>query len=1317
MTRNMIMNKRVLNGISGMFLMLAVSLGTVKHTAAQCTVELFATQNPLNCSSQVAVAATASEPVQTWTYYLDGQEVGNTNSLLLNLTPGEYTVTVLVVTTQNCTAIDDITFTVAGNPLQVDAGQDILACQEQTLLSVDINSTNPYEVNWYPPQFLSNPETEAPLVIQNVTNQWFIVDVQDLITGCINSDTLYVTQQNPVFDSLDLCTGQAIIDLGPGANTYDWQSWNDTSGNNNPLTYPLTQQAITVTQPGQYYAVADFPECGALTSIITVEVCQSCDSYFTYNSQIQQCGMFYEFVAGSTTQIASYNWDFGDGTTSTLTQPTHFFTPGQNGIYTVTLTTEDVNGCVNTTTQQVAATVGVGLSVSNDTVACQEAAYMEAFAFGGSGNFSYQWFPQTGLSDPYSAVTHASGVHNQSYIVEVTDVITGCTLGEEITVSSYEANFDTIYLCGDSVELDLGPGADFYNWTPYYNEDFETQSIWVDQTGDYFAYANFPGCGALTSIFPVVECPSTCTSSISNGGITYQNCGTYINLIGNYSSPIDSAVWNLGNGTVLFDDGTGIPTQFYEGGNYLVELTAYHTGGCVSTTSYGLTLLTDITAEINSEDTIACAGQLFLNATASGGGGQYTYYWPLSGSTTPNEVFGITQNQWVTVEVFDTFTGCSASDSIYVYANTEINETVEMCQPSVPLSVDPGSLFYNWSYTDEFGNTTNLTEQSNELEATNLGTYTCFTYYSGCLQVDHTFEVVLCGTACNSDFIAVPNPTQCGSLYDFAGQNFSHPVDSVVWEFGDGTTYVDMGGGTAHQYGLGVFEATMTSYHVTGCVSSSSVSIDVTNGVSVELMNDSVACSGTLIPFYTITGGSSNYSYNWSPASVMDNPAASNPVVEISQNTWIHLELTDTQQGCIAVDSLFVYANAPINDSLQLCTDSVLLVVDPGSEIYQWTFTDVSGNNSQIQDFDHEVYASEPGHYICFTYYQGCNGVTHSFVVEECAQVGDDVWPGDANSDNIVTNSDALYLGLAFNQTGPVRPAATLNWIGQPCPDWVFNFAQNNENLKHADCDGNGIVNFDDTLAIDFNYLNTHNKFEGLSAGGNPPIWVEATPDTVGLEHAIDIVIHLGTADMPIDSLHGVAFSLTFNETLVTENGFAIDFGNNVLGTAGSDVLTFQKNFFNDGALDLAITRTTLENFEGYGPLVHGRIVTTDNLSGVHDLEIGVSNAFAITASEIEVALTAIPDTVTIDPNKVGIVAPVELDVTIYPNPTNGLIRIVGVNTGDITVLNSLGQTVHTDVLQSTNQTIDLSRLPGGVYVLHLRTDKATATRRIRVIH
>ncbi|MCB0755718.1 MAG: T9SS type A sorting domain-containing protein, partial [Flavobacteriales bacterium] len=981
--------------------------------------------------------------------------------------------------------------------------------------------------------------------------------------------------------------------------------------------------------------------------------------------------------------------------------------------YEVVLTTINSDGCTAVYSETI--TVG-GLSIlmSNDTVGCQQEAYMEVFATGGSGDYSYEWFPQTGLSDPYSALTYASGVHNQNYLVEVTDNVTGCTVGGDVTVSSYVFHNETLFLCDDSVLIDLGPGADFYNLAPL-SFDQQQQSVWTDDTGTYVFYAQFPGCGAITSVFDIQECPSTCSSSISNNGLTYQNCGAFINLIAGYSSPIDSAIWDLGNGTVLFDNGSGIPTQFFEGGSYIVELTAYHTGGCVSTTGYSIILLTEIAAQINVEDTVACAGQLFLNTFATGGGGQYAFYWPLTGSTTSNTVVSVTQNQWVTVEVTDTYTGCTTADSVFVYANQQVNETVQMCQPSVPLSVDPGSLFYNWSFTDLSGNTSSLPEQSNELEANELGTYTCFTYYSGCLGVEHTFEVVNCGTVCDVFFQYTYNPQNCGQWYAFFASPASG-IDSLVYDYGDGTTFTTNGISGNHYYGAGTYTVTVTAYHTSGCVSDYSETITINNGLSVALIEDTLACNGTLFLSYNLTGGSGNYTYEWWPAALMSSPTSANPQMTVQYDTWVDFMITDTQSGCIAVDSMYVYANEAVNETLQLCNDSLQLELNAGSMVYNWSYTDQFGNTSQLQNFGHEVWVDEPGTYICFTYYSGCNTITHTFIVEECV-ANDDVWPGDANSDNIVTNSDALYLGLAFNQTGTTRPAATLNWIGQPCPDWVFNFAQNNVNIKHADCDGNGIINFDDTLAIDFNYLNTHNKFEGVSGGGNPPLWVEATPDTVGLEQAIDVVVHLGSADQPIDSLHGVAFSLTFNEAFLTENGFSLDFDNCALGTAGSDVLTFQKSFFNDGAIDIAITRTTLQNFQGYGPIVHARIVTTDNLSGLHDLPIGVSNAFAITASETEVPLTTIPDTVVIDPNKVGIVDPVELDVAIYPNPTNGLINIVGINAGNVIVLNSLGQTVHSESLNSGNQSIDLGNLPDGVYMLRFNTEEASAVRRVRVMH
>lgn len=1073
-----------------MILMLAIGLGTLNEAAAQCTVEVFVTQNPGNCSSQVAIGSTASGTVQSWTYYIDGNIVGTNSSSFVNLQPGTYVASVVVITDQNCTAADDFSFTVAGSPLIVDAGADVISCQQQATLSVNVNSTNPYLVNWYPSQYLDDPTSEIPTVTENVDDQWFIVDVVDTVTGCVNSDTIQVTQQIPLIDTLNLCTGSATIDLGPGAAAYNWQQFTDTAGNTVALNYPSTQQAITVTEPGEYLIIADYVECGALTSVVTVEACQfNCFNAFTQQTITQdQCGDIYEFVSTGTGALTSWSWDFGDGTTSSFPSPNHVFT---TGTYEVTLTTTNSDGCTAVSSQTYTSNNGLSLTMSNDTIGCQEEAYMEVFPSGGSGDYSYSWTPTQGVfSDPTQPIFYVEGVHEEVYHAYVTDNVTGCVRYDSVKVSSYDMNTQTLDLCTGTALIDLGPGATAYHWLSFedtlgnsspLNYLTTQQAINVQEPGTYFAYADFPNCGALTSLVTVVACSN-------------QNC--------------------------------------------------------------------------------------------------------------------------------------------------------------------------------------------------------------------------------YSDFITVPNPQQCGSLYDFAGQNFSSATDSVVWDYGNGETYTDNGGGEAHFFTGGVYVVTMTAYHLSGCISTSSQTITVNSGVTIELIEDTLACNGMLQLNHTISGGSGGYIYDWYPQAAMNSPTVPFPTMTVTADGWVEVHLEDTQTGCTAVDSMYVYANAAINETLQLCDDSVLLAVNPGSQVYNWSYTDEFGNTTQLQTFGNAIYTDEIGTYICFTYYSGCNTVTHSFVVEECATQNDDVWPGDANSDGVVTNSDALYLGLAFNQTGPNRPAATLNWVGQPCPDWTFNFAVNNVNLKHADCDGNGIINFDDTLAIEFNYLNTHNKFEGVSSGGNPPIWVEATPDTVGLEQAIDIVVHLGSVDQPVDSLHGVAFSLLFDQSLFTQNGFTVDFDNCVLGTAGNDVLTFQKNLFNDGVLDVAVTRNTLENFQGYGPIIHARIVTTDNLSGVHDAAFGIGGVVAITASETPVELSSIPDTVVIDPNKVGIDERGLENILIYPNPATDVLNITGlVGSGTVSVLNTMGQEALAVVFQNSDRIVlNLSELTSGVYLVQIRTANSISTRKLRLI-
>ena len=57
---------------------------------------------------------------------------------------------------------------------------------------------------------------------------------------------------------------------------------------------------------------------------------------------------------------------------------------------------------------------------------------------------------------------------------------------------------------------------------------------------------------------------------------------------------------------------------------------------------------------------------------------------------------------------------------------------------------------------------------------------------------------------------------------------------------------------------------------------------------------------------------------------------------------------------------------------------------------------------------------------------------------------------------------------------------------------------------------------------------------------------------------------------------------------------------------------------------------------------------------------------------------------------------------TIYPNPTNGMVFIVGTNLMQVEVVNSLGQHVITVIGEGERLTVDLSALPAGVYFVNI---------------
>jgi len=850
-------------------------------------------------------------------------------------------------------------------------------------------------------------------------------------------------------------------------------------------------------------------------------------------------------------------------------------------------------------------------------------------------------------------------------------------------------------------------------------------------------------------------------------------------------------------------DGNPISTQssgsiYLEPGTYLIASSTADVNNCTQYIEEEITILPAVTVQFQN-NTVACNGTLALNVGVQGGSGNYTYAWEPSAlmnnptASAPAMTVG-TSSEVVSVTVTDDL-GCSQFAEMVVYPNLPVNQTLELCSGSATLSLDPGSLMYNWSATDANGDEIDMTGVTgNVFDATTLGTYVVVTYYMGCNVTTHQFIVEECtSTACPTVMAVTQTPSGCGADVTFAVNNpngfqfVQFALDGTpISTQTSGSTYLDPGtyviasstadannctmyleeeitvlsptglsafitvqanpcggqcsgqlmaganGGTApYAYFWSTLEVGPVSVQLcegdyfvevwdsNGCSDTASVTLPEA-GLTVAFFSDTVACNGSLMLDNSTSGGSGDYSFAWTPASMMNDPFAEFPIMNVgTEITLVSVTVTDNVTGCVTTESLLVYPNLPVQSIVNLCNGFAELMVDPGSIAYNWMGTDLDGNSIDMSGAAGNAFeAAVAGEYIVVTYYGGCNVTTHIFEVEECIAPSDDVWPGDANSDGEATNTDALWVGLAFNQTGPVRAAASNAWIGQPATDWTFDFAQNGVNLKHADCDGNGVVNFADTIAISQNYGLTHGKTESVLGGGYPMLWVEATPDTVGLSQAVNITVHLADVAMPVDSLHGIAFTLTFNETLVVADDLAIDFSNNTLGTVGSDVLTLQKPFFPNGEIDVAISRTTLENYAGYGPLLTARIVTTDNLSGVHELRFGITGVTAITASEAPVVFTTMADTVFVDSDHVGINDLSELDFRVYPNPSQGVFQLEGLEGNvNVEVMDATGRVV--ERLQNNGNgklTVDMSHQTTGMYVMRVWNETGFAVKRVELL-
>ena len=272
------------------------------------------------------------------------------------------------------------------------------------------------------------------------------------------------------------CVGETIhlTANGQAGATYSWTGPGGfTSTQQNP-----TRPNCTMDMAGTYTCTIAL---GGATNSATTEVVIYPQPTANFNFTTVCQGNPTQFTSTSTTnpsgqQITGYQWNFGDGQTSTQQNPSHTY--ANAGTYSVTLTVSCGNGhCTSTKTQSVVVYAEPNANAGPDqTIPFNTSTQLSGS--GGAGTFNFHWEPANMVTNPNSQNTQTVVLtQDQTYTLTVTNSQGQCSGTDQVTIHieggalTVSASASPASICaGSSTQLTAsaggGMGNSTYSWTP-----------------------------------------------------------------------------------------------------------------------------------------------------------------------------------------------------------------------------------------------------------------------------------------------------------------------------------------------------------------------------------------------------------------------------------------------------------------------------------------------------------------------------------------------------------------------------------------------------------------------------------------------------------------------------------------------------------------------------------------------------------------------------------------------------------------------------------------------------------------------------------
>ncbi|MDN5205667.1 PKD domain-containing protein [Fulvivirgaceae bacterium BMA10] len=423
------------------------------------------------------------------------------------------------------------------------------------------------------------------------------VELQASIPGCT---TFFSTTVNVVagpavdFSAPEVCDGTEVqfTDETTGSNITGY-TWDFGDGTNSTLQNPSHEY----TDPGTYNVALTVDNSLGCSTTTTKTVTVHALPQVSFTNELACSGsttQFFDQTVVANANITAWEWDFGDGGSSTEEDPQHAYSAG--GSYTVKLITTSNFGCKDSVEIVVDVLTGPTADFGFNEVCLGEATIFEDLSTESGSNTITSWFWE--INGETFTEQNPQYVFPSSGTYDVTLTITSSTFCTASITKSVEINpqaiadFSIVNPCvGDPVTFQdesLLPGdailTYLWNFDDLGTSSESEPSFSFDQTGSYdvtLTITTENGCTAFVTKSIDILAKPTADFDVSSA----QGAPPLMVTFTNNSSDATSYLWEFNDSQNTTATQVSPIFTFNEIGVYNVNLIATATNGCSDTTS------------------------------------------------------------------------------------------------------------------------------------------------------------------------------------------------------------------------------------------------------------------------------------------------------------------------------------------------------------------------------------------------------------------------------------------------------------------------------------------------------------------------------------------------------------------------------------------------------------------------------------------------------------------------------------------------------------------------------------------------------------